>query len=235
MGHCPPQHGTPPYGRDKDGVCLMAVSVGVLQASPVGDDGPVPVLSSAAPSDVSPSEDPLPPSVAPTDAPSPAPSSPVPSSPVPSTTVPADLSCMLEACPSGAAALVPSTCRCQAYFACDAQGGVTKRLCKPWENFHPTKRACVFWDQVDCTWPASITTRAPPATTQAPPVPGCAFVPECPATGSSKQGIPCPDSCGSYIQCKNGKWTKENCWLKGKFDIDSNKCVTWPWKAKCAA
>ncbi len=64
-------------------------------------------------------------------------------------------------------------------------------------------------------------------------MPGCDFVPACPETGSSKQGIPCKDSCRHYIQCKNGKWSKEKCGLWYNFDTKSNKCVAWG--AKCAA
>ncbi|XP_026287892.2 uncharacterized protein LOC113213139 [Frankliniella occidentalis] len=141
---------------------------------------------------------------------------------------------MLTTCPANKAALVPSLCRCQAYFECSDKGEAQARLCKSWQNFHPIKKECVFWDQVDCTWPGSITTKAPPASTQAPPVPGCDFVPSCPSTGSSKQGIPCKDSCKSYIQCKDGKWTKESCgWLQPSFDTKSGKCVMWG--AVCAA
>ncbi|XP_034244052.1 probable endochitinase [Thrips palmi] len=145
------------------------------------------------------------------------------------------------ACPKKKAGKVPNLCRCQAYFECDKKGQATPKLCMAWQNFDPQALECTFWDRVDCNWlttapptTTTTTTPAPPTTTRGPPVPGCDWRPQCPASGSSKQGIPCKDSCGSYIECKDGDWAKKKCGiLQPKFDTKSNKCVMWG--AKCAA
>lgn len=169
----------------------------------------------------------------------------------PASSASADVCDFQPKCPAKQSAMLANPCpgSCQKYFEC-VKGEAVARMCLPWENFHPELLQCVFWDMVDCTWskpspapeaPTAAPATEPPATeppatlapTVAPLVPGCSFVPECPATGSANLGIPCEKSCRSYVECKEGSYTKQDCALFKKFDTVSGRCV-W-YGAACAA